>query len=142
MHRGHYALCDLLRFAGSATKQQCDDLLAAVACDEVARVTLERRAHGCGDASQTIIAGLMSVVIVVELEVIDVDHEDRDGVLRLRCVAPDGPRTRLERMAVHETGKAVQLGDFHQEPAFKKRGAPRMLERVRAGGADDVGRQQ
>ena len=67
------------RCIGAVTAgQDGDELLAAVARHHVQRTALHGAADRRGDPLQAVIAGLMSVAVVVGLEVIDIDQQHRD----------------------------------------------------------------
>lgn len=77
-------------------------IFSAITGDELARTAGERAAHFSRYMPEAFVASLVAVAIVVELEVIDVDHRDAE---RLPCryrVAPGLASTHFERVAVHQ----------------------------------------
>lgn len=86
--------------------QHDDEFLAAV----TGRV-IGRPAQAAGDAAadrgERIVAGLMALRVVVVLEVIDVDEQQRQRVLRARGAPPFARERDVEHAAVVEPGEAV-----------------------------------
>src|SRR5438067_2517230 len=68
-------------------RQQHGELLAAVARDEVAGA-VQRLREQSADAAEAFVAGLVSVRIVVGLERVDVDHQQRQRRARADAAPP------------------------------------------------------
>mgnify|MGYP003694098751 CR=1 FL=1 len=75
----------------------------------------------------------MAVAVVVGLEVVDVDHDDRDRLAIALRLLPHAANLVFEGGAIEQRRQAVVRGDFGELPMLEKRRAIRMLQRVRAG---------
>src|SRR5690606_24794360 len=100
--------CDLLRFFRTAIDEHRDDLLAAVTRDEIARTRSYRRAHCGRDATKALVARLVAVMIVVQLEMVDVDHDDRDRMMRRYRVLPRFAHAHIERLSIEQSREPVE----------------------------------
>src|SRR5688500_14598914 len=78
----------------------------------------------------------MTVAVVEEFEMVDVDHDDRDRATLGNRTTPSVMHARLERLAIQQSRQAIELGNLDQQFALEERGAIRMLEGVAAGSAD------
>ena len=88
-----------------AVGQQHDELVAAVPGGEVARLGVAD--HRAGDLAEHGVTGLVADRVVHVLEVIDVEHDEREGRLppvRARHLALE---RLLEQPAIGEPGEAV-----------------------------------
>ncbi len=92
---------------GIRVRQDRHELFAAVACDQVARPAQDARQRS-RNQDQAFIAALVAVVVVVGLEVIDVDHDERQR----RCAALGAPdlaiHVHIETAPVRNPGQAIR----------------------------------
>jgi MFS family permease len=95
------------RFVGG--RQENRELLAAVTGDPVAG-TLDDARQGAGHAPQAFVAALVAVGVVVQLEVIDVDHEQGQGAGFPRGATPLHGQAVVKTAAVGHAGQAVAQG--------------------------------
>ena len=95
-------LGDLLGRRLADVEQDDGELLAAVAGDDV--VGAPPVLQDLGDAAQGVVAGQVAVAVVVALEVIDVDHQDRQR--------QPGPvaALHLQRQPLAEVAVVVEAG--------------------------------
>lgn len=94
-------------------RQHDDKLFASIARDDVARspdVVLETSADRC----QRIIAGLVTVSVVIGLETIEVDEKDRQWPVRTNRSAPLALKNLVQRTAIGQTGQRVRLRELAQ----------------------------
>ena len=84
----------------------------------------------------------MAVAVVVALEAVDIDHDDRDGLAITLRLLPHAADLVLERGAVEQRRETVVRGDLGEQPVLEERRAIRVLERVRAREADEVRGEQ
>ena len=116
LHRRAHHLADLQRPLGVGVRQQQAELLAAIAAG---------KAHGVGgDAGQRFaepgeagVAFGMAIGVVEELEVIDVDHQQRQFAAILLRLHPFEIEPALEAAPVGEAGQHVDRG-HHGEPVI------------------------
>ncbi len=80
-HALAHALADLPRAAGVGLRQHDEELLAAVAHEQVAGA--DRAAQPARDLGEHDVADAVAVLIVDRLEVIDVDHRDRERAIAI-----------------------------------------------------------
>src|ERR1017187_2177549 len=95
-----------------------------------------------GDAAQRNVPGLVTERVVVSLEVIDVDHEYRDGALIAQRMLPDTQQMFIEGATVHQSGKPVAGGELTNECGLEKIPAGRFLDVVVNDCADGAGQRQ
>ena len=105
--RGADALSDFDRDARVGVPQQDDELLPAEARRDV--VLAHRRHDGARDRPQHLVAGRMAVGVVEDLELVDVDHEDPDGVPRAPALGEQRDEL-LEVAAVRQPGQGIGRG--------------------------------
>ena len=74
--------------------------------------------------TQAVVTGLVTVMVVVRLEEIDVDHQQRQGLTRALRARPFLNEGEVEVTAVGEAGQGVGHGQFGQLPIGR-------LERLR-----------
>ncbi len=95
------------RVARVARRHDHAELLAADAADDV------RAAHGVArdarDLDEHLVAGTVAVDVVDALEVVEVEHEDRDRVVRARGPRQLGAQPFVEVAVVVEAGQRVGL---------------------------------
>ena len=107
-----YFLAQFLRQGSSVVPgwpvQDQHELLATVAGAEVERALGGVR-YRQRDAPQAIVAGLMTMQIVVDLEVIDIDQNDLDRYLFPSRLTPDALDVVVEYPPVIEPGQTVAL---------------------------------
>ena len=87
--------------------QHRDQLLTAIARDEIERPTPSRAPHRLRDVSQTMISGLMTVAIVIGFEVIEIDHDDGELHLVAHRLVPDPTNLILECGAIEQPGEPI-----------------------------------
>ena len=83
------------------------EFLAAEATDDVARA--HGRPQGFGEAAQDLVPGPVPVHVVDALEVVDVEHQHGDGVVRAACVRQRGAQAFVKRAVVVKPGQRVRL---------------------------------
>ena len=71
-------------------------------------------ADDIGDRAQALVAGLVAVPVVEQLEMIDVDEQQRQGLLRPLGTGPFGHQHLVEGVAVREPGQPVLGGELLQ----------------------------
>jgi hypothetical protein len=77
-------------------------------------------AQGDGDRTQTFIARLMSVAIVVVLEAIDIDEQHGDPLFLAHRLLPDALNVLVEHAAVLDAGQPVARHHFAQQTGLEK----------------------
>ena len=105
-------LADPLRERGRAVDVSCREdhreLLTADSADHVA--CAHGRAEGVGDLLEEVVADPVSVDVVDLLEVVEVEHHDRDRLARGRRAQELLPEPVMEGAVVVEAGQGVRLG--------------------------------
>ena len=86
-------------------RHQDAELLAAVAADQVARA--DGRLQRAGDEGERAVAGVVPLGVVDELEVIEVDHQDRDRMAVADAHRHLGRRQAHPGAPVEHAGEAV-----------------------------------
>ena len=102
------ALCERDRARQVARGQDHRELLAADAADDVRGP--DRCAKDVGDLVQQLIADAVAVDVVHLLEVVEVEHHERDRLVRRRRAQELLPQPVVEGAVVVETGQRVGLG--------------------------------
>ena len=97
--------------AGGRRRQNRRELLAAVARDEVARAR-QRLADLAGHAPQALVADLVAERVVEVLEVVDVDHDERERQPVAGRAPPLARQRLLEPAAVRDAGQRVDLREL------------------------------
>src|SRR5690606_4238543 len=96
------------RGRATATGQDRDEFLAAVAAEQVA--LLQRGAQRARHLAQAGIAAGVAVAVVDRLEVVQVDEQHRDRLARARTLG-EGPRQPVVyRAPVEAAGQRVEFG--------------------------------
>ena len=104
---------DLERRVDVGARQQQRELLAAVARRQIVvagRGFLQQLA----DPAQADVAFDVAVAIVEQLEVVDVDHQQRDRATELAGALPFGGEPRVEAAPVGEAGQRVARRELLQ----------------------------
>ena len=101
------ALADLDGHGAGRVAQEDRELLAAIAGRDV--VFADGRDDRPGDRPQDLVADLVPVAIVEALELVDVDHQDADGILR-PATAGEERAELVEVTPVREPGECVGRG--------------------------------
>ena len=105
-------LADPLRERGRAVDVSCGkdhrELLTADSADHVA--CTHGRAEDVGDLLEQVVADPVSVDVVDLLEVVEVEHHDRDRLVRGRRAQELLPEPVMEGAVVVEAGQGVRLG--------------------------------
>lgn len=130
--RVEYGASHLLAALPVGARQHGYHFLAAVTRHAVARPRAGRVPDGAGHVAQAPIARLVPVAVVVGLEVVDVDHHDRDDVAVADGLLPDAMDLALERGAVQQSREPVVRGYLAQQAPVEEGGAVGVLERVAA----------
>ena len=117
------------RAAYVSRREDHRELLATDAADDVRRA--HRRAQDVGDLVQQLIADAVAVDVVHLLEVVEVEHHDRDGVVRGRRLQERLAQAVVERAVVVEAGEGVGLG-----LVLEPRADVRVVDRERGGVAE------
>ena len=99
-------------FQAGARQQQCE-FLAAIACRKI-RFASGDLGKRLADAAQAMVAFDMAVTVVEQLEVIDVNHQQRDRPPQLRRKLPFRLQPRVESAPVGKAGKPVTGGELRQ----------------------------
>ena len=84
------------------------ELLATVAAGRIT-FALQAVAQGCTDSAQGVVTGEVAECIVVGLEVVDIQHQQRQGRVEAAQAAPFGQQLLVEVTAVVQSGQAVEL---------------------------------
>ena len=95
-HRGANALADNARAVDRRIRQQRDELVAGVPRGNVARAKVA--AQEVGDLDERVVALQMTIRVVDQLEVINVDDQQRNGLAR-GAGRLDGGAGRLDECA-------------------------------------------
>ena len=138
-HRGEQAARDALAVGLVRAVQHRHQFFAAVTRDEIERPAARGIAQRARNAPQAVVAGDVAVAVVVGLEAVDVDHDDRDRLAVALRLLPDAADLVFEGRAIEQRGEAVVRRDFGELAMLEEGGAIRVFQRVRAGEADDVG---
>jgi len=91
-------------------------LLAAIAGDKgvagqpAGLGVVDHPGERAGDGAQAVVAGLVPVVVVVFLEMVHVDHEQRKAALGAQCLIPGQIGTQVHVAAVGQAGQPVPAG--------------------------------
>ncbi len=94
--------------SGLEVVEQHEELVAAVAGEHPPRL-LDAPEPG-GDPAQQPVARHVPERVVDELEVVEIDEQQRDGVLALARAGHGGAQPRVELRAVREPGQRVVAG--------------------------------
>ncbi len=97
---------DDLRALGVTAGEQQRELVAAGAIGAVAAAQV--RTHDLGDRPQEVVAGRVALHVVDRLEVVDVDHDERQRLLVVACLPDTRVELLLEGAVVPETRQAVE----------------------------------
>ena len=62
-----------------------------------------------GDGAQTIVAAKVAIVIVVFLEIVDVDHQDAEGLCCAGRIVPELVDLHVERASIEQPGQTVTI---------------------------------
>ena len=106
-----HALADVERDVGRRVAQQDDELLAAVAGRHV--VLADGRDDRAADRAQDLVAGRVTVRVVEDLELVDVDHQHADRVIgapTAREQAAELVEVAPVRQAGQGVGRCLRLG--------------------------------
>ncbi len=133
---------DLVATGTVRARQDRDHFLATVARHAVVCAGTRRAADRSRDGAQARVSCLVSVVVVVGLEVIDVEHHDRDNFAIADRLLPDAMDLALEGRAVQQSRESVVGRHFTQHAAFEEGDPVGVLERVAAGAGVEVRAQQ
>ena len=96
------------RVARVAGRHHDAELLAAEAADDVRAA--QRAAEKIGEVAKHLVAGPVAVDVVDPLEVVDVEHQHRDGVPRPARAGQLGAQALMKVAVVVEAGEGVGLG--------------------------------
>src|SRR5262245_54098879 len=130
--------CSLLDVLAACVVQDDRKLLAAIARCDVERPAGAKR-QTLRDLPQDFVTSLMAVVIVVGLEVIDVDQDQRERRLVANRLRPDALDVVIESAPIVDTGQAVAARGLDQQALLEEIRAIGLLERVTDHRTDDVG---
>ena len=133
------ALGDDVRRAAPGVGQQREELLAAEAAELV--LGAQPLAQRARDRHERGVAGVMAVLVVEQLEVVDVDHRDRQrpAVAARAADQPGEPREHVA--AVEQAGERVLVEHRLEPPALPHELLlQRLGARGRAHAGDHVGR--
>src|SRR5688500_16625847 len=111
------------------------ELLAAVARREIER-PLRAARDALRDPLQTIVAGLVAVEVVVDLEEVYVDENECDAVVLAARLPPETLDVVVEDATVVEARHPVALGELVQHARLEKVRAQRVLQVVGGNAAD------
>ena len=103
----HEALGDMFRIALVAGAHDHAELFAAQPADDVIRPHAD--AERVGERAEQLVADPVTVHVVDALEVVDVEHQDRDGLVRSARVLQRGEQPLVEAAVVEEAGQGVRL---------------------------------
>jgi hypothetical protein len=122
-----HAFRELASLDGVDVIEQHGELLAAVARNEILRPSDDRLTH-LRHLSQRSIAGLVTIMVVVGFEVIDVEQRgSRCGDLRRRAL-PQPLEVLVEHAPVLHPGQRVALRELRHLVGREKAPACRLLE--------------
>src|SRR5688572_22822233 len=113
-------------FVGRAVQHE-HELFAAVARREIER-PFGAASDAPRDALQAIVACLVAVEVVVDLEEVDVDENDRNAVALAARLPPEPLDVVVEDAAVVEARHSVALGELVQHSRLEEIRAQRVLE--------------
>ena len=105
--------------------------LAAIAGDEIEGAVHELL-QGGGDLMQHGIAGNVAVVVVIRLEVVDIDHRQREGFALALGLTPQAGKTLRELAAVGQFGERVGIGQHLPTLVAQKRMSGGLFQNVGA----------
>ena len=108
------------------------ELLAAEAADDVR--SAQRHTQEVGEVAQNLVADAVPVDVVDALEVVDVEHQDRDRVARTARARQLGAQALVEVAVVVEAGQRVGL-----RLVLEPRADLRVVERERGGVGEPAG---
>ncbi len=117
------------RVAGVARRHDHAELLAADAADDVGAAN--GVARDARDLNQHLVADAVAVHVVDALEVVEVEHQHGDRVVRARCARQLCTQALVEVAVVVETGERVGLREM-----LEARTDLRVVERERRGVAE------
>src|SRR5882757_2396776 len=105
---------------GTEVEQRQHKLFTTVSRSDV-EGTACKSLHNLRNAPQRLIARLVAIPVVVGLEVVDIDQQEREGTTIPQRLLPHAWEVIIERATVLEPGKAVTCNDLAQQTALKKR---------------------
>ena len=107
-----YALADAFGHDGHAlerlVRQDDGKLFAAIAGHHVVRAHFA--GHGAGHLAQAQVAALVAVAVVVFLEIVDIDHQQRQGLALPLGALPLGQEGVVEAAPVRQARQAIARG--------------------------------
>ena len=103
----HEPLGDVRRIGPVARAHDHAELLAAEPADDVLRAHAD--AQRVGERAEQLVADTVTVHVVDPLEVVDVEHQDRHGLVRAARVLQRGEQPLVEAAVVEEAGQRVRL---------------------------------
>ena len=104
--RGEQVIGDDLGTLGVAAGEQQGELVAAGPVGAIAATQVG--AHDLRDRPQEVVAGGVTLLVVDGLEVVDVDHDERDRSPVLACLGDARVELLLERPVVAQAGQPVE----------------------------------
>ena len=113
LHLFAHRIGDAQRAFRIGVAQQRNEFLAAVARCQVGRPSHRGREREC-DALQAIVAGEMTVQIVVLLEVVDIGHQHREWRSHAQIAPPFDAQRLVEATPVGDSGQAVDLAQLRE----------------------------
>lgn len=101
-------LGDLHRFLEARSRQEGAELLAAEACHQI--VGAQHAFRGLGDGDEDLVAGIMAERVVDALEMVDIEHDDRERLLLAARASDLGADYFGQPAAIAEPGERVREG--------------------------------
>ena len=92
-------------------------------------------------ALQHVVAGLVTVVVVVGFEVINIAEQQRQAALFALRLTPEALELAVETAAVVQAGQAIVIGQYAHQPADQKMLARLELQQVTPYRAHQVAKQ-
>src|SRR5262245_43450386 len=84
---------------------------------------MDLRLHGLRHLLQRYVASLVSITVVVVLEVIHVDQQDRERTPVIDRLLPEAEQLFVEYATVLRAGERIVLGELRDEAALEKTAA-------------------
>ncbi len=112
-HRAAHPLRENFGLAAVDVVQDHRELFAAEAREHVER-TRDETLQGLGDATQSLIAGLMPIAVVVGFEVIDIHHQERERTSVLDRLLPQLLGMLVEHAPVLEARQRIVLREVRR----------------------------
>src|SRR6185437_15073746 len=129
---------DSVNTVGVQVEQRDDELLAAIPRSHV-EGTAGKTLHHLSHPPQCAIACLMAVAVVVGLEVVDIDQQQRQAAMIAHRLLPHPREVLLESTSVLQTGESIARGHLSHERALQKRRTQLPLDTAVNEGPDGTG---